>query len=126
MEYYVRSIMIVGKRERFALFVRRLSDAPRVSTAEQAHVLLGTTLNGVENEFTTIPFDPSQWASDGRMYPPLAGSARDVPGRADLTRYRSRAHNTYIAANGAIRIETLSGDLVLSKAGRDGSEVHLP
>jgi hypothetical protein len=114
------------KRERLAVFAERLLKAPRASSAEEAYVLLSDTLNAVENEFTSIPFDPSGWANDGRMYPPQSDSARDVDGRPELTRYRSRAHNTYIARNGAIRIETVNRDLVLSKPGSDGNEVQPP
>ena len=114
------------KRERFAIFAQRLLDAPRVGSAKEAYLLLSDTLNAVEDELTGIPFDLSQWASDGRMYPPQSDSARDVAGRPELTRYRSKAHNTYIAKNGAIRIETVNRELVLSKAGSDGNEVLPP
>ena len=119
--------MIRDKRERFAIFVQRLMEAPPASSAEDALMLLSTTLNAVEDEFTDIPFDPSQWMSDGRMYPPQADSARDVPGRSDVTRYRSKAHNTFIAKNGAIRIEVATSSIVvLSKPGSDGNEVLAP
>jgi len=114
----------LDKRERFKIFVQRLMEARRAISAEDALMLLSTTLNAVEDEFTDILFDPSQWMSDGRMYPPQADSARDAPGRPDVTRYRSKAHNTFIAKNGAIRIEDLTGSLVvLSKPGNNGKEV---
>jgi len=108
------------------IFLERLSAAPAASGAEEALILLAATLNGVEDEFTTIPFDLSRSESDGRMYPPLPDSARDVPGRPEITRYRSRAHNTWIATNGAIRIDSIGGeDSLLDKAGADGRKVDL-
>ena len=117
--------MILGKRERLVLLIERLMKAPPARSADEAMALLASTLNGVEDEFTSIPYDPSLWKTDGRMYPPQPDSARDVPGRPDLTRYRSVGHNTYIAANGALRIDGLNGESLLSKAGGDGNEVHL-
>jgi hypothetical protein len=118
--------MTLERRDRFAVFTQRLLDAPCASSAEEVYVLLSDTLNAVESDFTSIPFDPSRWESDGRMYPPQSDSAREVAGRPELTRYRSRGHNTYIAKNGAIRIETANGDVVLSKPGCDGNEVQPP
>jgi hypothetical protein len=105
---------MLTKSERLALFLERLSAAPTANSAE-------------EDEFTTIPFDLSRSDNDGRMYPPLPDSARDVPGRPDVTRYRSRFHNTWIAANGAIRIASVGdGEPLLEKAGTDGRKVDLP
>ena len=118
--------MILEKHERFAIFVERLCVASPVNSAEEALALLANILNGVEEEFTTIPFNPEGWSNDGRMYAPMPDSARDVRGRTDLTRYRSRAHNTFIQANGAIRIESVHGDVVLEKPGSDGNEVNVP
>jgi hypothetical protein len=119
--------MGLGKVERLAIFLERLSAAPIASSAEEALILLAATLNGVEDEFTSIPFDLSSSQSDGRMYPPLPDSAREVPGRADVTRYRSRAHNTWIAANGAILIASAAGGVpLLDKAGMNGRKVELP
>ncbi len=88
--------------------------------------LLSETLNAVEDEHSGVANDPTQWVSDGRMYPPQADSARDVADRPELTRYRSKGHNTFIANNGAIRVERENRDLVLSKPGCDGMEVDVP
>lgn len=118
---------MLTKSERLALFLERLLEAPAANSAEEALILLAATLNGVEDECTTIPFDLSRSDSDGRMYPPLSDSARDVPGRPDVTRYRSRAHNTWIAANGAIRIASVDdGEPLLDKAGTGGRKVDPP
>jgi hypothetical protein len=72
---------------------------------------------------TSIPFDPSNWQNDGRMYPPQWDSLRAVPGRSDVRRFRSKAHNTLIGANGAIEIRDLSGRTVFTKPGADGRTV---
>jgi len=59
------------------------------------------------------------------MYPPQEDSARDVPGRSDLVRYRSRGHNTFVRGNGAIEIRDLTGAVTFSKSGSDGLSVEL-
>lgn len=114
-----------SKEERFAEFLTRLAEAPRAGTSAEALQLLGDTLNTVENELTDIPFNSEAWQTDGRMYPPQEDSARDVPGRDDLIRYRSKAHNTYIRVNGAIEIRDSADSLIFTKNGADGKGVDL-
>jgi hypothetical protein len=121
--------MHATKRWRLALFLRRLQDAPPAGNADAALTLLADVLNAVEDEYTSIPFNPSRWLDDGRMYPPQADSRRRVPGRVDLTRYRSRGHNIWIGANGAIRIETLPDEeihkpCIIDKPGQDGRRIR--
>jgi hypothetical protein len=114
------------KEARFAEVVRRLEAALPAASADEAMTLLSTTLNQVEDELTDIPFNPDRWLNDGRMYPPQPDSAREVIGRPDLARYRSRGHNTWIRTNGAIRIvEIATTAVVLDKPGADGCRVDL-
>ena len=108
------------KAERFAEFLRRLGAAPAASGFGEAFQQLGDILNAVEEEMTSIPFDPANWQSDGRMYPPQMDSVRAVPGRSDVKRFRSKSHNTLIGVNGAFEIRDLSGQPILTKPGADG------
>ncbi len=87
--------------------------------------MLGKTLNEVEDEMANIPADPAMPRNDGRMYPPQDDCERAVPGRADVKRFRSARHNTFIGANGAIRIEELKGPCVLNKSGLNGLTIEL-
>lgn len=111
---------------RFEEFIRRLRSALPAESAERALELISSVLNQVEDELSGIPFQPDQWQNDGRMYPPQADSARDVEGRPELTRYRSRNHDTWVAANGAILIRARdTGRTELAKAGADGCSIEI-
>jgi hypothetical protein len=115
--------MSITKAQRLVEFLRRLRWAAPASDAEEAFELVARTLNAVEDELSGTPFDPSAWQTDGRLYPPQIDSQRLVPGRQDVTRYRSRSHNTFIAENGAIEIQAIDGVVLLSKVGADGETV---
>jgi hypothetical protein len=115
------------KRERLDLFFERLSAADQAADDVEAFLLISRILNEVEDEYSGVPFDPENWKDDGRLYPPLKDNARPVNGRPDLTRYRSRNHNTFIRENGAIAIRALGGDVIFEKAGKDGVPIgNLP
>ena len=59
------------------------------------------------------------------MYPPQPDSKKAVPGRTDVTRYRSKRHSTLIGENGAIQIiDHDSGDVVFDKPGADGDTIR--
>lgn len=107
--------MALSKQERFLDFLRRLGGLAPASSQDEAFLLLCQTLIEVENEFSEIPFSPENWQADGRLYPPQADSARDVPGRTDLTRYRHKGHNTWIRDNGAIEIREINGKILFEK-----------
>ena len=111
--------MDIPKDERFREFLRRLGSAPAASSFEEAHKLLSDVLNAVEDELSGVPYNAETWETDGRMHPPQADSMRNVPGRDDVKRFRSVAHNTYIAANGAIEIQEVRGAVVVFR--KDGS-----
>src|SRR3954451_19500465 len=112
------------RAERFAEFLRRLGVAPSASDFDEAFSQVCDILNAVEDEMTSIPFDPDNWQNDGRMYPPQMDSMRPVAGRDDVRRFRSRGHNTLIGDNGAIEIRDLSGRVILSKTGADGRMIR--
>ncbi len=115
------------RAERLFEFFGRLARLPRARSAGEARSQLSVTLTEVENELTSIANDPSTLGRDGRMYPPEDDSKRDVPGRKDVIRFRSRKHNTFVRDNGAIEIRAVEGDLVVfEKPGSDGRKVSEP
>lgn len=114
---------MLSKSDRLQEFLRRLDAAEPASSAEGALELVSQMLNAVEDELTDIPFDPSSWMDDGRLYPPQADSAFRVPDHPDLIRYRNRDHNTIVSKWGAIEIRTASGEVILEKPGASGKGV---
>lgn len=109
---------------RFHLFLRMLSMLPNPSSHSDRRTQLDDALNHVEDLFSGVPFDPSNWANDGRMYPPQDDSRFPVSGHLDVTMYRTKGHRVYIRSNGAIRIEEIATKcVVLEKPGADGKGV---
>ena len=113
------------KHERLAIFLERLRNAPPPVDQLSAMVLIETTLNRVEDEFTDIPYRPQSFVSDGRLYPPQDDARREIQGRPDVWAFRNRAHRTYIGDNGAITITALDGSIVLAKPGADGAVLEV-
>ena len=112
-----------SKPERLAIFIERLTNAAPSTSADEAFALLAATLNDVEDELSGVPFDPDNWRTDGRLYPPQEDNKHLELGHPQVTRYRTVAHNVFIGSNGAIEIQTLRGIVVFQKAGAD--EKHI-
>ncbi len=115
---------------RLEVYYYRLRRAPPAADHDEAMRLMAETLNGVEDEFSGVPYDPSEPGNDGRMYPPdpLFPARRvSVPG---VRAYRQRSHVTHVADNGAIETRVVETEAesqveytVLDKPGHDGRRV---
>ena len=112
------------KSERFAAFLDRLRSAPAALTFDEAYQQIRAILDEVEDTLTSIPNNPENWQTDGRMYPPQLDNMREVLGRPTVKRFRSRAHNTLIGENGSIEIQiAASSEVLFEKSGEDGRQV---
>ncbi len=118
-------IVAATRRERLTEIYRRLAVAAPAASGTDALDLIGRTMNQVEDELSGVPFNPENWRNDGRLYPPQPDSFRMVAGRPEITRFRSRGHNTFIRSNGAFEIRTLEGRVEFTKPGADGQGVEL-
>jgi hypothetical protein len=122
--------IVLPRWARLEVYYYRMRSAPPASDHDEAMQLMAQMLNGVEDEFSGVPYNPSEPGNDGRMYPPdprfLARRA-SAPG---VRVYRQRGHVTYVADNGAIETrEVQAGEegpieyTVLDKPGSDGRRV---
>jgi hypothetical protein len=115
------------KVERLALFRQRLQESRPAVNHEEAMVLLARTLNGVEDEFSGVPYNPEEPGTDGRMYPPHERFRYLKWECASVRCYRQVAHATFVADNGAVEIRSRKGaelgEVIFSKPGQDGREV---
>ena len=113
-----------SRRERLEAFFQRLAWVPTASDHDEAMGQIVEILNRVEDEMTSIPYDPTFPANDGRMYPPQPDSRRSVPNRSDVVRYRSKRHSVLIGENGAIRVvDHRDETIVFEKPGADGRAI---
>lgn len=114
----------LSKEERLEEFLRRLGNAPAAKMFDEAYSQICNILNEVENEMTSISYQPQNWQTDGRLYPPQIDNMRAVLGHDNIKRFRSLGHNTFIGENGSIEIQTVhSNVIVFSKPGEDGKKV---
>jgi hypothetical protein len=118
-------IAAATRRERLTEIYRRLELAAPVASGTEALDLIVLTMNQVEDQLSGVPFNPENWRNDGRLYPPQPDNLHMVPGRPDVTRFRSRGHNTFIRSNGSFEIRTLEEDVEFAKLGADGQGVEL-
>jgi len=111
---------VLSKSARLKIVLQRLHTAEATATHDAAFALIAEILNDVEDEHSGIPANPSNWRSDGRMYPPQADNARSSPDLPGVMVYRNRGHRTLVAANGAFTIIDVQTDEVLiEKLGLD-------
>jgi hypothetical protein len=92
-------IVAATRRERLTEIYRRLALAAPAASGTDALDLIALTMNQVEDQLSGVPFD--------------------------VTRFRSRGHNTFIRSNGSFEIRTLEGDLEFAKPGADGQGVEI-
>lgn len=112
---------MLTKAARIRLFLTRLTSAAPAVSHDEAFALIAAVLNAMEDEHSGVPSNPANWRSDGRMYPPKSDSARASPDLPGVIGYRSVAHRTLIASNGAFTIIDLNtGKALIEKAGGDG------
>lgn len=114
----------MDRKQRFALFLAALEQAPSASDRASARELLTTILNAIEDAHSGAPYDPANWMTDGRLYPPQ-DDFEQASSRLDAQLFYSKGHSIWFAANGAIRIEVRGGPdrgrVVLDKPGPDGA-----
>ena len=114
----------MDRKQRFALFLAALNDAPAAHDRALARALLAETLNRIEDAHSGVAYDPEQWMTDGRMYPPHDDFEQPSP-IAGVALFHSLGHRIWIADNGALRIEARrapnSGRVDLDKPGADGN-----
>ena len=113
---------MLSKSERLRIFIERMDLAEPAGDEKEALDLLSNTLNEVEDEHTSIPYQPDEWMYDGRMYPPGSDNKRTFS--KNVSRYRSINHNTLIGTNGSIKIVTITNnETLLDKPGLDEKKV---
>lgn len=77
--------MDASREDRLREFVRRLSVETPVASFADVRRLVSETLNAVEDEMTTIPYNPENWQTDRRMYGRVLVSRPGADGRTVRT-----------------------------------------
>jgi len=122
---------VLPKGQRFQLFLERLRGQAPAANGQEALQQVRDAMNQVEDAHSGAPNNPENFKTDGRMYPPQDDAARAVSDHPGVTRYRSKAHNTFIRDNGAIEIRPAdsgtgpagSDQAIYRKPGADGRNV---
>jgi hypothetical protein len=110
----------MDKGERLRLFLKALAADEAANTCDEARDLLESALNEIEDRYSRIPDNPMALTSvsDGRLYPPRDDFERGST--PTYRRFRTKGNIVFFGVNGAIKIETLFGDILLDKPGADG------
>lgn len=105
------------RSERLRCFLDRLLAAPAAPDFLSAFGLLADILNRVEDEMSEVPFDPSAWRDDGRLYPPQLD--REVRWDQHGERaFRTVRHFVVFGDDGSIRIlDATSMAVIATKPG---------
>ena len=113
----------MNRSKRRALFLAELEQATAAHDVASARALLAETMNLIEEAHSGVPYDPENWMTDDRMYPPQDDLEQPSP-LAGAVLFHSLGHAIWFAANGAIRIEgrrgSNKGHVDLDKPGADG------
>jgi 4-aminobutyrate aminotransferase-like enzyme len=127
---------ILPKKERLTQFLDGLKSARPASTMVGAKSLVRSILNRVENKHSGVSFntdnvgyDSAKWVDDGRMYPIPDRNWRQTA-NPEVVRGRSKGHNTFVGANGAITIASVaepgaSPKIFFRKNGADDRGIYL-
>jgi hypothetical protein len=117
----------LSKQQRLEVFYERLALLPRAASVDEARIQVATTLRAVENEFSGIPDAAHSAEGKGRLYPAEEDNVKKAQSPSAPVVLRSRFHNTYIWANGAIEIRRRQPESAIhpeemefEKAGADG------
>ena len=113
----------MDRKQRFALFLVALEQAPSASDRASARELLTRLLNEVEDAHSGSPYDPPNWMTDGRMYPPEDDNNK-VSTVSGASLFYTKGHRVWFGDNGSIRLEVRRGPgkgrIELDKPGADG------
>ena len=110
-------------QQRFALFLTTLEQEPFASNQVSARELLTKILNAVEDAHSGAPYDPANWKTDGRMYPPQDDNKK-IATISGASVFHTKGHRVWFGDNGSIRLEVRrgpgTGRIELDKPGADG------
>jgi hypothetical protein len=108
--------MTLSKPLRLKLFFEKLEQAPPCGSYEIAYNLLCKTLNEVENEYSGVKDDITNYMNDNRLYPPLEDSIMNYKNREDLICFRNKRNYTFFSKTGSITITDFSYKILFEKA----------
>ena len=114
----------MDQKQRLALFISALEQAPAAHDRASARAMLAQKMNATEDAHSGVIYDPENWMTYDRMYPPQDDFKQDgsYPG-AEL--FHTQGHRVWFGDSGSIRIEIRKGpgrgQIELDKPGADGT-----